>query len=102
MELLDGLLIPLSAKRVKREPGDLPQATKPTAVRTALAANVRLYREALGFSQAKLGELCQMTQKRIWEIETQTANSVTLNTISILAEHLGKTEVELLTPTKRG
>nr|WP_294518148.1 helix-turn-helix transcriptional regulator [uncultured Rhodopila sp.] len=74
---------------------------EPSAVRRTLAYNVRFHRERLGLSQARLGEMCDMTQKRIWEIETPTEKSVTLSTITIVAERLGVSEVQLLTPISR-
>lgn len=90
----------MAAAAARRISGEKPPAKEPTAVRRTLAANVKFYREQLGFSQAKLGELCEMTQKRIWDVEA-TAKNVTLDTVSGLAAQLGKTEVELLTPRKK-
>lgn len=89
-----------AARRVKRMPGDPPaEKLPPSAVRKTFASNVKLFRESLGWSQAKLAEMCAMTQKHIWEIET-TAKNVTLDTITGLAEQLGKSEIEMLTPSQ--
>lgn len=91
----------MAARRVKVAPGDPPaEKPPPSAVRRTFATNVKFYRESLGWSQARLADACAMTQKRIWEIETQTAKTVTLTTISILATHLDVSEASQ--PAKRG
>ncbi len=93
-----GLRSAVSARRIK--PGDEPPPSKePSAVRRTLAANVKLYREALGLSQAALADLCEMTQRHVWSIESGAKN-VTLDTVTALAANLGKTEIELLTPVR--
>jgi len=69
-------------------------------VRRTLAANIRYHRERLGLSQSGLGELCDMTQRRIWELESPTGKSPTVSTLTIVAAQLGVTEAELLTPRR--
>jgi transcriptional regulator with XRE-family HTH domain len=78
-----------------------PSPKKVLAARRILSENVRRFRLELGLTQAELGDRCQMTQKRIWDVESALDKGVLLSTISILADSLGRTEVDLLTPPPR-
>lgn len=91
----------VAAKRVKRDPGEPGPPKEIPAARRSLAENVRRFRLELDLTQTELGERCQMTQKRIWGIEAALDKDVLLSTISILADRLGRTEVELLMPPPR-
>lgn len=99
MELFDGILTAVNAKRVKRAPGESVPTKPPSMARQTFARNLKAAREAVGLTQRALGDLAGVSQKHIWEIET-TAKNVTLDTISALAEHLGKSEADLLTREK--
>lgn len=62
-----------------------------------LAANLRALRHAKGLSQEELASACGLHRTYVGSVERRERN-VTLSTLETLAEALGVTVPELLTP----
>ena len=69
----------------------------PHAARRVLAKNVRGLREAKDWSQDKLGELADLRQAHISEIESGLTN-LTLDNLQGVAAALGVQPMDLLNP----
>lgn len=68
-----------------------------TAILKTLADNVRAFRGEKGLSQEALADLCSLHRTYIGSIERHERNA-TLATLALLAEALGVSIPELLTP----
>jgi transcriptional regulator with XRE-family HTH domain len=94
----------VTATRVSRAPTDAPaearSKTEPTEFRRALARNLREIRRAAGLQQKTLGNSAAMRLSTISAIEVNAKN-VTLDTVTLLAKHLGCSEIDLLGPKDR-
>jgi len=64
---------------------------------TALANNVRHLRKVKGISQEELADLCEIHRTYIGSVERCERN-VTLSTLELLANALGVSVTQLLTP----
>jgi len=89
----------VNARRVKADTGEVP-AREPCEICQTFARNLQVARKAIGLSRGKLAEAANVSERHIWLIET-TAFNVTLETVTSLAKHVGKTPLELLTPSTR-
>jgi ribosome-binding protein aMBF1 (putative translation factor) len=67
------------------------------ALRQVFARNLKKARQDAGLSQRALSRATGVSQTHIWLMEAGRAN-VTFDTLSVLAESLGKAPAELLTP----
>ena len=67
------------------------------AIRSTLANNVRELRKTKGLSQEALADLCDIHRTYIGSIERCERN-VTLSTLELLANALGVSVTQLLTP----
>ena len=65
-----------------------------TDLRKVLAANLKIYRKNLGFSQAKLAEMAEITDNYIALIETGK-RFPSVNMLERIAKVLGKDTLEL-------
>lgn len=65
---------------------------------STLANNVRCLRKAKNISQEELGDLCGIHRTYIGSVERCERN-VTLSTLELLANALGVSVTQLLTPT---
>lgn len=74
----------------------MPRKASPS-LRAILAKNVRAFRKAHGYSQEALADLCQMHRTYIGSVEREERN-VSLSTLDVLAQSLGVSVPELLTP----
>lgn len=70
-------------------------------IRWILARNVKKYRQQVGISQEKLSRLCGFHHSYVGRLERTGGNPV-LTTMQQLAERLGVTVVDLLSPGKSG
>jgi len=86
-----------TVKRVSRVAAEPLSKTEPTEFRRRFAHNLRQARLAAGLPQRVLARAAAMSLKRVWEIEVNAPN-VTLDTVTLLAKHLGCTEIDLLRP----
>ena len=68
-------------------------------LRDALAKNLRAARLAAGMTQKALGDLAQVSREYIGDIENGSAN-VSIDILTVLAEHLSVSPVDLLSPAK--
>lgn len=68
-----------------------------SSLRAILAENVRACRKELGLSQEKLADRCELHRTYIGSVEREERN-VSLSTLEVLAQALGVSVVELLTP----
>lgn len=84
-------------RRVRRGPREPSASKEPTELRRTFAGNVRKVRLAVGLQQKMLAQAASMTLARISKIEVHAKN-VTLDTVTLLAKHLGCSEVDLLRP----
>lgn len=75
------------------------QRTKNDDLHATLAANVKKYRQQAGLSQEKLSNLCGLHYSYVGRLERSTGNPE-LSTVKRLAEQLGVTVIDLLSPTK--
>jgi ribosome-binding protein aMBF1 (putative translation factor) len=93
------LLVPemddLILRRVRRGPREPLASKEPTELRRTFARNVRELRLAAGLQQKMLAQAASMTLARVSKIEVHAKN-VTLDTVTLLAKHLGCAEVDLL------
>ena len=80
----------MAAKRT----GAPPPPVSPI-VRETLAKNLRSARLAADLTQKQLGELASVSREYIGDIENATAN-VSIDILTILGEHVGRTPLELL------
>lgn len=64
---------------------------------TTLANNVRHLRKVMGISQEELADLCKIHRTYIGSVERSERN-VTLSTLELLANALGVSITQLLTP----
>lgn len=71
--------------------------TSTSSLRKILATNIREFRKTNNFSQESLAHLCCLHRTYIGSIERAERN-VSLSTLEVLAEALGVSVVELLTP----
>lgn len=69
-------------------------------VHRILARNVKKYRARLGLSQEKLSKLCGLHHSYVGRLERRYGNPE-LSTMKRLADQLGVTVVELLSPPAR-
>jgi transcriptional regulator with XRE-family HTH domain len=74
----------------------MPRKASPSA-RAVLAANVKAFRLAHGYSQEALAEHCGLHRTYIGSVERQERN-VSLSTLEVLAKALGVSIPKLLTP----
>jgi DNA-binding XRE family transcriptional regulator len=94
VKLLSGLPDSVNAKRSEQPPPPIDPA-----LRNTLAKNLRAARLDAGLSQLQLGELANLSRKYVSQIERGTAN-VSLDVVTVLAKHLGKPPITLLTEAK--
>ena len=73
------------------------QRTSSHCLRETLAKNVRSYRNDHGLSQEELANICELHRTYIGSVERGERN-VSLSTLEVLAEALGISVPELLTP----
>jgi len=66
-----------------------------------IADNIRQHRLAIGLSQEALGDNCGLHRTYIGAIERGERN-LTVNTLAKVAEALGCSAIDLLTPKKPG
>ena len=66
-------------------------------IRDTIAANVHRIRKARGLTQAQLAEAAGIVQTYVGQIE-RTGRNLTIDVVEALAEALGVSVVELLTP----
>lgn len=71
--------------------------TPSKSIRSVLARNIRAFRKLQGYSQEELGDLCELHRTYIGSIEREERN-VSLSTLEVLADVLGVSVPELLTP----
>ena len=74
----------------------MPRIPSPS-LREILARNVRDYRKKHGFSQEELADNCALHRTYIGSVEREERN-VSLRTLEVLAQALGVSVAELLTP----
>lgn len=67
------------------------------SMRSILAENVRAFRKRHGHSQEGLADQCGLHRTYIGSVEREERN-VTLSTLEVLAEALGVSVAQLLTP----
>lgn len=89
---LFGLFHPVNAKRAEAKPLPVDRALRET-----LAKNLRTARINAGLSQEELADLADLSRKHVGRIERGVAN-VSIDVLAVLASHVGKTAVDLLTP----
>lgn len=87
----------VNAKRITRAAGELAPMAEPSDFRRTFARNLRSAREEVGISQRELAKLAGVSQRYISEIETSSKN-VSMDVITVLSRHVGKSEIDLLTP----
>lgn len=68
-----------------------------SSIRATLAQNVRSYRKDHDLSQEELADLCELHRTYIGSVEREERN-VSLSTLEVLAQALGVSVPELLTP----
>lgn len=83
--------------RVRRCPRERLASKEPTELRRRFARNLREIRLAAGLQQKMLAQAASVTLTRISKIEVHATN-VTLDTVTLLAKHLGCSEIDLLRP----
>lgn len=66
-------------------------------IRVVIGRNVRRFRVAKGLTQEELSALCDFDQRYISQVETGQRN-LTVLSLHELAQALGTTPVELITP----
>ena len=71
--------------------------TPSSSLRATLAKNVRSYRKDNGLSQEELADMCELHRTYIGSVEREERN-VSLSTLEVLAQTLGVSVPELLTP----
>ena len=71
--------------------------TPSISLRATLADNIRAFRKTHELSQEQLADMCELHRTYIGSIEREERN-VTLSTLEVLAEALGVSVIELLTP----
>ena len=69
-------------------------------IHAILAANVEKYRKKIGLSQEKLSAECGLHKSYVGRL-VRTCGNCELSTMKLLADRLGVTVVDLLTPTPR-
>lgn len=74
----------------------MPRTASPT-LRATLAKNIRAQRRERGISQEALADLCELHRTYIGSVERAERN-VSLSTLEVLANALGVSVPELLTP----
>ncbi|OUL86847.1 helix-turn-helix domain-containing protein [Paraburkholderia hospita] len=74
----------------------MPRIPSPS-LRTILAKNVIDFRKRNGYSQEELAALCDLHRTYIGSVEREERN-VSLSTLEVLADALGVSVPELLTP----
>ncbi len=73
--------------------------TPSLSLRATLAENIRAFRKVRGLSQEKLADYCELHRTYIGSVEREERN-VTLSTLEVLAQALGVSVPEILTPPK--
>jgi len=76
------------------------QRTTSDEIRAIVAANVKKYREQAELSQEKLSRLCGLHISYVGRLE-RTPGNPELSTLALLADQLGVTVVDLVSPAKR-
>jgi transcriptional regulator with XRE-family HTH domain len=76
------------------------QRTPNDDIHEILAENVQKFRKQIGLSQEKLSKLCGLHHSYVGRLERDGGNPE-LSTMKRLADRLGVTVVDLLTPAKR-
>ena len=66
-------------------------------LRRTLSRNLRIFRQDRGLTQHELAAAARVSQRIVSNIESQEKNA-DLNTITVLAEALGVSALDLLTP----
>ena len=84
---------------VRRGPRERLASKEPTELRRTFARNLRKMRLAAGLQQKTLAQAASVTLTRISMIEVRATN-VTLDTVTLLAKHLGCFEIDLLRSAK--
>ena len=74
----------------------MPRSASPS-LREILASNVKAFRAERGISQEELADLCELHRTYIGSIERRERNA-TLSTLEVLANALGVSVPQLLTP----
>jgi transcriptional regulator with XRE-family HTH domain len=74
----------------------MPRIPSPS-MRAILAENVRAFRKNHGLSQEELADHCELHRTYIGSVEREERN-VSLSTLEVLAQALGVSVAELLTP----
>jgi transcriptional regulator with XRE-family HTH domain len=69
-------------------------------IRWIVAANVKKYRQQLDLKQEKLSKLCGLHISYVGRLE-RTPGNPELSTLALLADQLGVTVVDLVSPPKR-
>ena len=69
-------------------------------IQAILARNVEKFRKQVGLSQEKLSTLCELHHSYVGRLERNGGNPE-LSTMKRLADRLGVTVIDLLTPPKR-
>jgi transcriptional regulator with XRE-family HTH domain len=87
----------VSAKLANGTPAEPAWKTEPTEFRRRFARNLRARREAAGLFQKALAKAAGMRLSSEGDIEVHAPN-VTLDTVTLLAQALGVTEIDLLGP----
>lgn len=77
----------------------MPRIPSPS-MRAILAENVRAFRKEHGISQEELADRCELHRTYIGSVEREERN-VSLSTLEVLAQALGVSVAELLTPRVR-
>ena len=87
----------VTAKRVRRAPGEPLSTIEPTEFRRQFARNLRARRKAAGLLQKPLSNAAGVQVSAVGKIEVHAIN-VTLDTVTRLAKALNVTEIDLLGP----
>jgi DNA-binding XRE family transcriptional regulator len=91
--------IPMTVPPKTKTPSPSAQtAPVATALQKTFGRNLKIARNEVGLSQRGLSALAGISQRHISAVEMGTVN-VSIETIAELSLHVGKTPVEMLTPT---
>ncbi len=65
------------------------------------AENIEKYRTRVGLSQERLSEACGLHESYVGRLERTGGGNPGLRTLQLIADKLGVTVIDLLTPNKR-
>ena len=99
MEFVDEYKKFVNARRIKAGATETGSSSERNELRAAFSRNVRTLRKAAGLTQRALAAAAEITQKKVWQIETAAPN-VTLDTVTNIARHLDVSVYELLRARK--